>query len=221
MGVDPTTVDNRFIQFIGGKTASDASTSAWDIIWGTKSVGTAFCYAFLWLFGWLYSKVRRREGLGFGDVKLLAMTGAMALACFIKVCGVVFLGAARTDGVENEDVLKGTPEQAAEGLRLYREWRDRRAARTARGSVPGFRTATAEALGRAAVAGVRVETVTLPVAPGRPGGRKFGRLVHDILQHAGAGDEVDALGAIWGRRHGAGDLERTAAVEVARAALGA
>ena len=132
---------------------------------------------------------------------------------------VLGLGAARTDGVENEDVLKGTPEQAAEGLRLYREWRDRRAARTARGSVPGFRTATAEALGRAAVAGVRVETVTLPVAPGRPGGRKFGRLVHDILQHAGAGDEVDALGAIWGRRHGAGDLERTAAVEVARAAL--
>ena len=28
---------------------------------------------------------------------LLAVTGAMALACFIKVCGVVFLGAARTD----------------------------------------------------------------------------------------------------------------------------
>lgn len=53
MGVDPTTVDNRFIQFIGGKTASDANTSAWDIIWGTKSVGTAFCYAFLWLFGWM------------------------------------------------------------------------------------------------------------------------------------------------------------------------
>jgi ATP-dependent exoDNAse (exonuclease V) beta subunit len=30
---------------------------------------------------------------------------------------------------------------------------------------------------------------------------------------------VDALGVIWGRRHGAGELERTAAVEVARAAL--
>jgi hydrogenase-4 component B len=29
-------------------------------------------------------------------VVLLAMTGAMALACFIKVCGVVFLGAARS-----------------------------------------------------------------------------------------------------------------------------
>jgi hypothetical protein len=32
---------------------------------------------------------------------------------------------------------------------------------------------------------------------------------------------VEALGVLWGRRHGAGELERTAAVEVARAALGA
>src|SRR5450631_811603 len=73
---------------------------------------------------------------------------------------VLGLHAARTDGVENEDVLKGTPEQAAEGLRLYEEWRDRRAARIARGSVPSFRIATAETLGRAAGAGVRVETIT-------------------------------------------------------------
>jgi hypothetical protein len=132
---------------------------------------------------------------------------------------VLGLRATRTDGVENEDVLRGTPEQAAEGLRLYQEWRDRRAARIAQGSVPSFRTATAETLGRTAGAAVRVEIITLPFAPGRPGGRKFGRLVHDILQHSGAGEEVDALGVIWGRRHGAGEMERTAAVEVARAAL--
>jgi len=132
---------------------------------------------------------------------------------------VLRLNAARTDGVENEDVLRGTPEQAAEGLKQYGEWRDRRAARIAQGSVPSLRTSTAEALGRAAVPGVQVETITLPIAPGRPGGRKFGRLVHDILQHSGAGEDVDALGVIWGRRHGAGEQERTAAVEVARAAL--
>ncbi|HTQ31843.1 MAG TPA: proton-conducting transporter membrane subunit [Opitutaceae bacterium] len=34
-------------------------------------------------------------------VVLLAMTGALALACFIKVCGVVFLGAPRTAAAEN------------------------------------------------------------------------------------------------------------------------
>jgi type IV secretion system protein TrbL len=53
MGVDPTTVDNRFIQFIAGKTTADPNSSVWDIIWGTKSIGTAITYAFLWLFGWL------------------------------------------------------------------------------------------------------------------------------------------------------------------------
>jgi type IV secretion system protein TrbL len=53
MGVDPRTVDNRFVQFIAGKTAGDPNSSIWDIIWGTKSIGTAISYAFLWLFGWL------------------------------------------------------------------------------------------------------------------------------------------------------------------------
>ena len=31
---------------------------------------------FLWFGGWLYEKVRHREGLGFGDVKLIAMVGS-------------------------------------------------------------------------------------------------------------------------------------------------
>lgn len=53
MGVDPTSVDDRFVKFIAGKTPSDPNTSVWDIIWGTESIGTAFCYAFFWLFGWL------------------------------------------------------------------------------------------------------------------------------------------------------------------------
>jgi type IV secretion system protein TrbL len=52
MGIDPTNVDDRFIQFISGKTVSDPKSSVWDVIWGTKSIGTAICYGFLWLFGW-------------------------------------------------------------------------------------------------------------------------------------------------------------------------
>jgi leader peptidase (prepilin peptidase) / N-methyltransferase len=31
---------------------------------------------FLWFAGWVYERVRHREGLGFGDVKLIAMTGS-------------------------------------------------------------------------------------------------------------------------------------------------
>lgn len=53
MGVNPTEVDDQFLEFIAGKTAAEPNASVWDVIWGTKSIGTAVCYAFLWLFGWL------------------------------------------------------------------------------------------------------------------------------------------------------------------------
>jgi ATP-dependent exoDNAse (exonuclease V) beta subunit len=43
--------------------------------------------------------------------------------------------------------------------------------------------------------------------------------VHDILQHATSGEDVEALAEIWGRRHAATDLDRTAAVEASRQAL--
>jgi len=53
MGIDPRTVDDRFAKFVAGGTAADPNSSVWDIIWGTGSIGTAFSYALLWLFGWL------------------------------------------------------------------------------------------------------------------------------------------------------------------------
>jgi len=39
-------------------------------------LGAVVPTAFLWLTGELYQKVRHREGLGFGDVKMIAMVGA-------------------------------------------------------------------------------------------------------------------------------------------------
>lgn len=38
--------------------------------------GSLLPAAFLWLGGWIYEKVRHREGLGLGDVKLIVMVGA-------------------------------------------------------------------------------------------------------------------------------------------------
>jgi leader peptidase (prepilin peptidase)/N-methyltransferase len=38
--------------------------------------GAAFASLVLWAVGWIYEKIRGREGLGFGDVKLIAMIGA-------------------------------------------------------------------------------------------------------------------------------------------------
>jgi len=41
-----------------------------------SAFGAALPPAFLWLGGWIYYKIRKREGLGLGDVKLIAMVGA-------------------------------------------------------------------------------------------------------------------------------------------------
>jgi ATP-dependent exoDNAse (exonuclease V) beta subunit len=133
---------------------------------------------------------------------------------------VLALKVARSEGVENEQVLAGTPEEAAEGLRRYQAWKDRRAARIERGSVPRFHTTVAKSILDAPEAGhIRVETITLPAAPGRPSGRRFGRVVHDILQHADVPDDAAPLSAVWARKHGATDIERAAAAAAARAAL--
>jgi leader peptidase (prepilin peptidase) / N-methyltransferase len=40
------------------------------------AIGAAIPAIFLWGGGWLYLKLRHREGLGFGDVKLMVMVGA-------------------------------------------------------------------------------------------------------------------------------------------------
>ena len=43
---------------------------------GSSVLGAGLPAFFLWGGGWLYQKVRHREGLGLGDVKLIAMVGA-------------------------------------------------------------------------------------------------------------------------------------------------
>jgi leader peptidase (prepilin peptidase) / N-methyltransferase len=51
----------------------------WSLPWvsvAEAAVGAAVPSLLLWGAGWLYWKVRHREGLGLGDVKLIAMVGA-------------------------------------------------------------------------------------------------------------------------------------------------
>jgi len=43
---------------------------------GEALFAAGFCAGAVWLVGWLYEKLRHREGLGFGDVKMIAMIGA-------------------------------------------------------------------------------------------------------------------------------------------------
>jgi ATP-dependent exoDNAse (exonuclease V) beta subunit len=133
---------------------------------------------------------------------------------------VLALRVAKAEGVENEQVLSGTREQAEEGLRRYQEWKNGREGVLERGAAPRYRVAMAESVtGSKEAEQIPVETVTLPIAAGRPTGRKFGRVVHDILQHATSAGDVDVLAEIWGRRHAATDAERAAAAEASRQAL--
>lgn len=43
---------------------------------GEAVLGGCLCAGSLWLAGWLFEKLRHKEGLGFGDVKMLVMIGA-------------------------------------------------------------------------------------------------------------------------------------------------
>jgi leader peptidase (prepilin peptidase)/N-methyltransferase len=52
---------------------------AWGPHWvsvGESMIGAIVPSGSLWLAGWLYEKIRHREGLGFGDVKMIFMIGA-------------------------------------------------------------------------------------------------------------------------------------------------
>ena len=50
-----------------------------------SAIGALLPAMFLWGGGWLYFKIRKREGLGFGDVKLIAMVGS-----FLGLRGALF-----------------------------------------------------------------------------------------------------------------------------------
>jgi leader peptidase (prepilin peptidase)/N-methyltransferase len=43
---------------------------------GESVLGAGMAGGMLWLVGWTYEKLRHREGLGLGDVKMAAMIGA-------------------------------------------------------------------------------------------------------------------------------------------------
>ena len=65
---------------------------------------------FLWAGGWLYFKIRHREGLGFGDVKLIAMVGS-----FLGLGGALFtlIGGSVTGAIISLLYIKLTGKDAA------------------------------------------------------------------------------------------------------------
>ena len=53
-----------------------AELPGWSHSIAESALGATLPAFFLWFGGWLYFKIRHREGLGLGDVKLVAMVGA-------------------------------------------------------------------------------------------------------------------------------------------------
>ena len=79
-----------------------------------ESIAGAFLPSgFLWAGGWVYHRLRHREGLGFGDVKLIAMVGAFlglrgALSTLVvgslagSLLGYAYIKATRRDAATYE-----------------------------------------------------------------------------------------------------------------------
>jgi leader peptidase (prepilin peptidase) / N-methyltransferase len=69
--IEPPDVTGRAVLWMLGITPD--GRAAW---LAESAAGALLPAGFLWLGGWLYEKVRHREGLGLGDVKLIAMVGS-------------------------------------------------------------------------------------------------------------------------------------------------
>ena len=78
-----------------------------------SALGALIPTFFLWVAGWIYEKIRHREGLGLGDVKLLVMVGAFlgligSLDTLIlgsvggSVLGLLFIKLTRKDAANYE-----------------------------------------------------------------------------------------------------------------------
>lgn len=102
-----------------------------------KSVGEAILGAFgasgiIWLVGWMYQKLRHREGLGLGDVKMIAMIGAflglnyalltlMAASLLGSAGGLIYIFATRKDASTYELPFGSFLGMAALGVAMFGE----------------------------------------------------------------------------------------------------
>jgi ATP-dependent exoDNAse (exonuclease V) beta subunit len=140
---------------------------------------------------------------------------------------VLDLGREPSLGIRKPDlIVKDVPGAIVEfGLRNYNAWRERRDAAAANGSVPTLTTRTAaqpSALPLEPGKLPEVEIVELPRAEDRPGGRRFGSLVHAALASVpldATRDVIRRLTSTHGRVLGCPDAELASAAQVVETAL--
>jgi ATP-dependent exoDNAse (exonuclease V) beta subunit len=135
-------------------------------------------------------------------------------------------------GIRQERLIgrEAAPEVVAADVRLHEQWRAARDDAVAQGARPSLavQTATARAalpppLGEQGAAAMpAVEVVSLPASPARPGGKRFGELVHLALSTVELDadrSQVAAATQMHARIIGATEDESAAATDAIEAAL--
>jgi len=100
-------------------------------------------------------------------------------------------------GLRQEEILSAEPAaSAAAGLALYREWRSQRRQTIERGQAPGFRIVSPTEGLEDPPERCAIQVDSVAPAAARPGGRRFGTLVHAILRDVDLGGTAGQIAAI-------------------------
>ncbi|MCA2977914.1 MAG: UvrD-helicase domain-containing protein [Myxococcaceae bacterium] len=135
---------------------------------------------------------------------------------------VLSLGREEVAGLEGDEALRDDDAEAPRGLAAFEAWRQARQATLARGAEPARRVCVARELPPTADAASIDVQVTQGAREGRPGGRRFGELVHACLATVALDADdaaVERVAEVMGRALEAPAPEVQAAREAVWAAL--
>jgi ATP-dependent exoDNAse (exonuclease V) beta subunit len=133
---------------------------------------------------------------------------------------ILDLERANDGGLDRNELLRGSPDQETKGLQNYESWRAGRDRAIGSGSTARWRIERISETTAVSGAGeIPVEIAVIEGAPQRPAGRRFGKLVHAVLQSARTDAPLEPVAATCGRRLGASTDEMSAAAEAARRTL--
>jgi ATP-dependent exoDNAse (exonuclease V) beta subunit len=135
--------------------------------------------------------------------------------------GILDLGERTDFGLAYEDLLKGTADVSS-GLKLYAEWKERRRVRLLEGARPKHRVIPITELSSIPDSISHPVEVVSPAGSARTSSRRFGKLVHLVLEHAAIPADVEAIrsaASVYARLTGSPEREQEAAVQAAVAAL--
>ena len=126
-------------------------------------------------------------------------------------------------GLQREELLVQHEPASSQSARDYAEWRENRTNSLNKGEKPALRMVLAskgEEAAPSTIFAARPQTATIPPTVDRPGGRRFGTLVHAVLRDAALdATEVERWAGIHATLLDCDREERDAAISVAQAAL--